>query len=197
MARVLHDGREDGLQPLKSLDLGPTSGLADMLDQMAKTAFGGRELGEAYHVLRAMADDPDCTIVVTVSGAMTVAKMDLVLCRMIEAGLAHLIVSTGAVMAHGLSQALGCVHYKYDPQVPDKQLYDWGYNRVYDTLEMEANLWTPSSWSAGPWKPSTGRNRAARGTSTARSAAGLSKRAACPACWASLSSAGSRSTCRP
>jgi deoxyhypusine synthase len=88
-----------------------------------------------------MADDPDCTIVVTVSGAMTVAKMDLVLCRMIEAGLAHLIVSTGAVMAHGLSQALGCVHYKYDPQVPDKQLYDWGYNRVYDTLEMEANLW--------------------------------------------------------
>ena len=23
----------------------------------------------------------------------------------------------------------------------DKQLYDWGYNRVYDTLEMESNLW--------------------------------------------------------
>jgi len=141
MARELHDGRADGLEPLKSLDPGPTAGLADMLEQMAQTAFGGRELGEAYHVLRAMADDPECTIVVTISGAMTVAKMDLVLCRMIEAGLAHLIVSTGAVMAHGLSEALGCVHYKHDPQVPDKQLYEWGYNRVYDTLEMEANLW--------------------------------------------------------
>ena len=32
-------------------------------------------------------------------------------------------------------------HYKYDPKVSDKQLYDWGYNRVYDTLEMESNLW--------------------------------------------------------
>jgi deoxyhypusine synthase len=141
MARELHDGRADGLEPLKSLDPAPTAGLADMLQQMSQTAFGGRELGEAYQVLRAMAEDPDCTIVVTISGAMTVAKLDLVLCRMIEAGLAHLIVSTGAVMAHGLCGALGCVHYKHNPQVSDKQLYEWGYNRVYDTLEMEANLW--------------------------------------------------------
>ena len=44
-------------------------------------------------------------------------------------------------MAHGLSEAIGCVHYKHDPKIPDKQLYDWGYNRVYDTLEMESNLW--------------------------------------------------------
>jgi deoxyhypusine synthase len=140
MTRALHDGRADGLQPLESLEPRPTSGLADLLERMSKTAFGGRELGEAYHVLRTMADDPDCTIVVTVSGAMTVAKMGLVLCRMIAEGLADLVVSTGAVMAHGLSEAIGCVHYKHDPRIPDKQLYEWGYNRVYDTLEMEANL---------------------------------------------------------
>ncbi|MGD0896468.1 MAG: deoxyhypusine synthase family protein [Thermoguttaceae bacterium] len=141
MTRTLHDGRNDGLEPLEPLDPGPTTGLARLMEQMSKTAFGGRELGEAYHVLRAMADDPDCTIVVTVSGAMSVAKMGLVLCRMMEAGLAHLIVSTGAVLAHGLSEAIGCVHYKYDPRVSDQQLFQWGYNRVYDTLEMEANLW--------------------------------------------------------
>ncbi len=29
---------------------------------------------------------------------------------------------------------------KRDPRVSDKQLYPWGYNRVYDTVEMEANL---------------------------------------------------------
>ena len=91
-------------------------------------------------MLSAMAADPDCTIVVTVSGAMTVAKMGKVLCEMIDAGLAHIIVSTGAIMAHGLSEATGGVHYKTDPRVTDKQLYSWGYNRVYDTVEMEANL---------------------------------------------------------
>ena len=141
MSRVLHDGRDDGLEPLESLDLERTSGFADLLQRMSKTAFGGRELGEAFQVLRTMVDDSDCTRVLTISGAMSVAKMGLVICQMIDAGLVDIIVSTGAIMAHGLSEAIGCVHYKHDPKVSDKQLFDWGYNRVYDTLEMESNLW--------------------------------------------------------
>jgi deoxyhypusine synthase len=140
MPRNLHDGRDDGLEPLESLDLRQAEGFADMLRRMSRTAFGGRELGEAYEVLCAMAEDTSCTVVVTVSGAMTVAKMGRVLCEMIDSGLAHLIVSTGAILAHGLSEAVGGVHYKRDTRMPDKQLYQWGYNRVYDTVEMEANL---------------------------------------------------------
>ena len=62
MSRVLHDGRDDGLEPLESLDLEHTGGFADLLRRMSKTAFGGRELGEAFHVLRAMADDPSDAI---------------------------------------------------------------------------------------------------------------------------------------
>lgn len=138
--RNLHDGRQDGLQPLESLDVRGATGFADMLRRMGRTAFGGRELGEAFEVLSAMSADPKCFIVVTISGAMTVAKMGRVLCEMIDAGLAHAVVSTGAIMAHGLSEAVGGVHYKHDPRIPDPQLYEWGYNRVYDTVEMEANL---------------------------------------------------------
>ena len=140
MTRALHDGRQDGLQPLESLDIRRADGLADLLERMSRTAFGGRELGEALGVLRVMANDADCFRVVTVSGAMTVAKMGRVLCEMIDAGLAQAIICTGAVMAHGLSEAIGCTHYKHDPRHSDEQLYAWGYNRVYDTLEMEANL---------------------------------------------------------
>jgi deoxyhypusine synthase len=140
MARELHDGRSDGLEPLEALDIREAAGFADLLRRMSRTAFGARELGDAFEVLSAMADDPDCTIVVTLSGAMTVAKMGKVLCEMIDAELAHIVVSTGAIMAHGLSEAVGGVHYKSDPRVSDKQLYAWGYNRVYDTVEMEANL---------------------------------------------------------
>jgi deoxyhypusine synthase len=136
----LHDGRDDGLEPLESLDVRGAGGVAELLARMSKTAFGGRELGEAFEVLRAMAEDPDCTIVVTVSGAMTIGKMGRVLCEMLDAGLAHAVVSTGAIMAHGLSEAIGGLHYKHDPRVSDRQLYQWGYNRVYDTLEMESNL---------------------------------------------------------
>ena len=81
------------------------TGFADMLRRMSRTAFGGRELGEAFEVLSAMAADPDCTIVVTVSGAMTIAKMGRVLCEMIDAALAHVVISTGAIIAHGLSES--------------------------------------------------------------------------------------------
>ena len=140
MPRQMHDGRQDGFEPLESLDVRQAKGLADLLQAMSKTAFGGRALGEAYEVLSAMAEDPSCTIVVTLSGAMTVAKMGRLLCEMIDSGLAHIVVSTGAILAHGLSEAIGGIHYKYDDRISDEQLYQWGYNRVYDTLEMEANL---------------------------------------------------------
>ena len=79
-------------------------------------------------------------MVLTLSGAMTIAKMGAVITKMIDAGMVQAIVSTGALMAHGLSEAVGLVHYRYDPKVSDEELFEKGYNRVYDTLEMESNL---------------------------------------------------------
>jgi deoxyhypusine synthase len=76
----------------------------------------------------------------TVSGAMTVGKMDLVICDMIESGLIHAISSTGALMAHGLVSSIGLKHYKYNPAYDDTALARRKLNRVTDTLEPESNL---------------------------------------------------------
>jgi deoxyhypusine synthase len=138
--REFHDGRADGLVPLESLDLDRVKSFPDLLRAMGKTAFSGRALGEAFEVMLAMARDADCKVVMTLSGAMTIAKMGRVITKMIDSGLVHAIVSTGALMAHGLSEAVGLVHYRHDPRVSDEELFEKGYNRVYDTLEMEANL---------------------------------------------------------
>src|SRR5438270_1618119 len=43
-------------------------------------------------------------------------------------------------MAHRFVETTGCKHYRYDPKMDDVQLYEAGYNRVYDTLEPEQNL---------------------------------------------------------
>jgi deoxyhypusine synthase len=139
-ARELHDGRDDGLEPLESLDLDRITSFAGLLRAMSKTAFSGRSLGEALDVTTAMVRDPDCTVVLTLSGAMTIAKMGRVISKMIDTGMVQAVVSTGALMAHGLSEAVGMTHYRHDPAVSDEELFDKGYNRVYDTLEMEANL---------------------------------------------------------
>src|SRR5215470_2311524 len=113
--RAFHDGREDGLVPLESLDLDQVDSFASLLRSMARTAFSGRSLGEAFEVTLAMVRDPDCKVVLTLSGAMTIAKMGKVISKMIDAGMVHCIVSTGALMAHGLSEAVGMVHYRHDP----------------------------------------------------------------------------------
>ena len=139
-AREFHDGRHDGLIALESLDLDKATSFSALLRGMSKTAFSGRSLGEAMDVVTAMVKDEDCKVVMTLSGAMTIAKMGKVISKMIDTGMVQAIVSTGALMAHGLSEAVGLVHYRHDPRMSDEELFDKGYNRVYDTLEMEANL---------------------------------------------------------
>jgi deoxyhypusine synthase len=136
----LHDGFSDHLNPIVPLDLSQIRNFDDMLRAMSQTAFGGRQLGEAADVLYEMVTNPNCFVVGTFSGAMTVAKMGLVLCDMIEQEMIQAVISTGALMAHGFVEASGRAHFKYDPNTDDRELYYKGYNRVYDTLELEKNL---------------------------------------------------------
>jgi deoxyhypusine synthase len=136
----LHDGRADGLTPLESLSLSEVDSFADLLRAMSKTAFAGRQLGEAFDILLEMFRDPKCTVVLTISGAMTVAKQGRVICDMIDRGFVQVVVGTGALIAHGLTESIGLAHYRHEPSRPDETLFRQGYNRIYDTLEMEANL---------------------------------------------------------
>jgi len=138
--RQLHDGRSDGLQPLESLDLSQIDTFAGLVRGMSRTAFSGRQLGEALDILLAMQRDADCKVVLTLSGAMTVAKQGRIICEMIDRGLVDCVISTGALMAHGLTESIGLTHYRYDNTKSDETLFEQGYNRIYDTLEMEANL---------------------------------------------------------
>jgi deoxyhypusine synthase len=138
--RDLHDGRRDGLVPLKSLALNEVQSFGDLLRAMSQTAFGGRQLGEAYEILVELARRQDVTVILTLSGAMTVAKQGQIVCDLIDRGIVQAVVATGALIAHGLTESIGLTHYRYDPTKSDKTLFDQGYNRIYDTLEMEGNL---------------------------------------------------------
>jgi deoxyhypusine synthase len=120
------NGRRTSVASLIS-DLVPYGGVAS---QVAKGA-------EALH---AMARDKQCLRFLTITGAMTVAKMDLIICDMIETGLINAISSTGALMAHGLVSSIGLKHYKYNPAYDDTALARRKLNRVTDTLEPETNL---------------------------------------------------------
>jgi deoxyhypusine synthase len=160
----LHDPVQDKLQPLAPLDLSQVRSVDDLVRAMGQTAFTGRQVGQAADVLEAIARDKECFCVMTLAGAMTVAKQGLVVADLIEKGIVKAVISTGALMAHGLVEAAGMSHYVHDPAMDDLELYEAGYNRVYDTLEPERNLdqverivaeildhWDPSQ-PASSWK---------------------------------------------
>ncbi|HZR32853.1 MAG TPA: deoxyhypusine synthase family protein [Terriglobales bacterium] len=138
--RKLHDPIKDKLIPLEPLDLSRAHTIDELLRAMSRTAFTGRQLGEAADVLEAMARDKDCFVVMTLAGAMTVAKQGLIITELIDRGIVNALVSTGALMAHGLVEATGRAHFRVNPNVSDEDLYQAGYNRVYDTIEPEQNL---------------------------------------------------------
>jgi len=138
--RKLHDPAEDKLTPVYPLDLSKCGSVNELVRAMGETAFTGRQMGEGADVLEAMARDQDCFVVMTLAGAMTVAKQGLIICDLIDHGIVNAVVSTGALMAHGLVEATGRSHFRHNPAMSDEELYAAGYNRVYDTLEPEQNL---------------------------------------------------------
>src|SRR3977135_3800794 len=113
--RVLHDPVKDKLRPIYPLDLSKCSTIDELVRAMGNTAFPGRQIGDAADIVEAMARDKDCFVVMTLSGALTVGKMGLVFCDLIESGVGKAIVSTGALLAHGLVEATGLSHFRYDP----------------------------------------------------------------------------------
>jgi deoxyhypusine synthase len=133
-------GFDDKLHPTVPLDLSKVHTTSDLVEAYRHTAIGARQVGEAADILHRMTLDRDCFVVATVSGAMTVAKMGLVLCDMIDHGMVQAVVATGALMAHGFVEAAGKLHFRYDPTMTDDELFERGYNRVFDSIELERNL---------------------------------------------------------
>ncbi len=117
--------------------LSKVAGLISDLEQ-----YGGlaAEVAQGAKTFKAMVEDKDCFVFFTMSGAMTIAKMGLVICDMIDHGMVQALASTGALMAHGLVESVGLKHYKYDPSKGDAELAAARLNRVTDTLEPESNL---------------------------------------------------------
>lgn len=128
------------LDPLKPLRVEDHRSLGDLLDAMADTGFGARELGHAWNVLRWISQQPRLPVVLTVSGAMTVAKMGPIFGSLIARGIVKAVVTTGALVTHSLVEELGFQHFKAHPPYNDADLRNDRLNRIYDTLEPEENL---------------------------------------------------------
>jgi deoxyhypusine synthase len=115
----------------------PTNDVSRLLEGMSATGFQGRKLGESLDVWAQMCRDPDCTILLGLSGAMIPAGMQQCLIQLVENRYVDVIVSTGANIFHDVCEHFGISHYLGHHQADDCQLFSKGIDRIYDVFAFE------------------------------------------------------------
>ncbi len=115
----------------------PVADITRLLDGMSKTGFQGRKLGESVTVWSDMIKDPDCTILLGLSGAMIPGGMQKCLIELVERHYVDAIVSTGANIFHDACEHLGVRHYMGHHHVDDGHLFSRGIDRIYDVFAYE------------------------------------------------------------
>lgn len=125
------------IAPLSPRDVGSVN---DLLQRLGGCSFQGRALSRCLDVLENMVRDQECMVIMTLAGAMVPGGMEETVVQLIENGIIHALVSTGANMSHSMvnhADPENQGHYVGATAVDDAELYDHHINRIYDTFLPE------------------------------------------------------------
>jgi deoxyhypusine synthase len=98
-------------------------------------AYNAGRLSEACRLFSEVMLDPDVTVGMSLTGAMTPAGLGMsTIIPLIEAGYVDWIVSTGANLYHDAHFGLGLAMHKGNPFADDVELREEGVVRIYDVF---------------------------------------------------------------
>ena len=99
------------------------------------TAYNSARLREICHLLSREVMQPNVTVGLSLSGAMTPAGMgSAALIPLMRSGFVDYIISTGANLYHDIHFGLGMSLYTSNPFVDDVKLRQEGRIRIYDIV---------------------------------------------------------------
>jgi deoxyhypusine synthase len=106
--------------------------VADLVDG-AFLAYNAGRLREACHLFSTKMLEPDCTVGMSLTGALTPAGLGMsTIIPLLEAGFVDWIVSTGANLYHDAHFGLGLAMHRGTPFADDVELREHGVVRIYD-----------------------------------------------------------------
>ena len=106
--------------------------VAELIDN-AFLAYNAGRLREGCQLFTQRMLEPDVTVGMTLTGAMTPAGLGMsCLIPLMEAGFVDWIISTGANLYHDTHFALGLAMHRGTPNADDVELRDKGVVRIYD-----------------------------------------------------------------
>jgi len=103
----------------------------------ASGSFGAGRVATACDIFEKMVRDKDCTVFLTVAGAIVPAGLRTVIADLMRKKRVDVVVSTAANMVHDLIEAFGGHHYKGHYLVDDFTLYKYHIYRIYDIFVTE------------------------------------------------------------
>jgi len=109
-------------------------GVKDLVDGFF-FSYNAARLREACHIYADKMLEPDVTVGMTISGALTPPGLGYaVFVPLVEAGFVDWIVSTGANLYHDIHRSLGFSLYGIAPNADDVALRRDGVIRIYDIV---------------------------------------------------------------
>ena len=118
-----------------------------ILSQMERISFQGRNLATAHRVWLKMLED-DVTIFLGMAGALSAGGLRLIVAHLIANRYVDCLVSTGANLYHDLHETRGQRHYIGSPNSDDAALAEHRIDRVYDTYADEEEFIGNDIWIA-------------------------------------------------
>jgi len=113
--------------------------ISQLLNEMSKTAYQGRKLGEAIEVWEAMLKEKDLTIIMGFAGSMSTAGQWKIVNWLIENRFIDVLVSTGANVSEDIVDAMGLGYWQGSHIVNDEALLKADINRYYDVYGKESD----------------------------------------------------------
>jgi len=114
--------------------------VSELVEEMkAAGVLGAGRIGKAAEFVTEMFSDPDCTVFLTLAGAMVPAGLRQVICDLVEREYVNVLVTTGANMVHDMVEALGYRHGIGTFAAEDKELKAQKIGRIGDIyVQQEA-----------------------------------------------------------
>ncbi|MBI4149732.1 deoxyhypusine synthase family protein [Candidatus Woesearchaeota archaeon] len=122
------------LPHVKQIELKKAMSVDELLREMgASGVFGAGKLAKAADIFTAMVKDAECVTFLGVAGALVPGGMRNILIDIVNLGYADVVVTTGAILTHDMVEALGHRHYQGSEHANDQELFDAGFDRMYDS----------------------------------------------------------------
>ena len=134
--------RKDFLQePVKHIRINGKITVDQLIQQFKNSgSFGAGRLSTACDIYERMLRDENCTVFLSLAGALVPAGMRSLIADLIRERLVDVVVSTGANMVHDAIEAMGGHHYKGHWNVDDYALYKYHIYRIYDVFVPEEDF---------------------------------------------------------